>query len=42
MHLLGKVQRTVLRGAPIFDGQSHAEQPTGQLLLHRDTALGRF
>jgi allantoinase len=40
MHLLGKVQRTVLRGVPIFDGQSHAEQPTGQLLLHRDTALG--
>jgi allantoinase len=39
MRLFGKVQHTVLRGAPIFDGQSHAEQPTGQLLLHRDVAV---
>jgi allantoinase len=40
MRLLGKVQRTVLRGVPIFDGQRHAEQPSGQLLLHRDSPLG--
>jgi allantoinase len=39
MRLFGKVQRTVLRGVSIFDGHSPAEQPTGQLLLHRDTAL---
>jgi allantoinase len=40
MNLLGKVHSTVLRGVPIFDGQRHVEPPSGQLLLHRDSALG--
>jgi allantoinase len=40
MQLLGKVHATVLRGVEIYDGERHAEQARGQLLLHRDAPSG--
>jgi allantoinase len=40
MSLVGKVHRTILRGAQIFDGKQHVERPSGELLLHRDRPAG--
>lgn len=41
MRLRGKVQRTLLRGVEIYDGQGHPAGPVGELLLGRDRPLGR-
>jgi hypothetical protein len=41
MALLGRVHQTILRGAPVFDGNQHPGGPQGRLLLHRDAAAGR-
>jgi allantoinase len=40
MKLSGKVHRTILRGSEVFDGKKHSAAPAGQMLLHRDAALG--
>jgi allantoinase len=41
MRLKGRVQRTLLRGMEVYDGQAHPGGPVGELLLGRDAALGR-
>jgi allantoinase len=40
MNLFGRVHATFLRGTPIFDGETPLGAPTGQMLRHRDAALG--
>jgi allantoinase len=41
MRLKGKVHGTVLRGAEVYDGRGHPAGPVGELLIGRDTPLGR-